>query len=59
MLNPAIGKLINNESNRYRLVLKIANEARVITDKARAEGEELTEKPVTLAMEKLTKEIED
>lgn len=59
MLNPSIGKLINKENNRYRLVLKIADEARTITDEAREKGEELTEMPVTLAMNKLAAEIDE
>ena len=33
MLNPAIGKLINNSENRYKLVKQIAKEARVISDR--------------------------
>ena len=59
MRNPSIGKLINKENNRYRLVLKIADEARTITDEAREKGEELTEMPVTLAMNKLAAEIDE
>ena len=34
MLNPAIGKLINNSENRYKLVKKIAKEARNISAEA-------------------------
>lgn len=56
MLNPSIGKLIAKENNRYRLVLRVAHEARRITDKARADGVELTEKPVTLAMDEIAAE---
>ncbi len=56
MLNPSIGKLISKENNRYRLVLNVAKEAREITDKARADGVELVEKPVTLAMDKIAEE---
>ena len=34
MLNPAIGKLINNSENRYKLVKDIAKEARNISAEA-------------------------
>ena len=56
MLNPSIGKLITKENNRYRLVLRIAKDARKITDKANEDHEIITEKPVTLAMDKIAKE---
>lgn len=56
MLNPSIGKLITKENNRYRLVLRIAKDARKITDKANEDHEIITEKPVTLAMEKIANE---
>lgn len=50
MLNPAIGKLINACSNRYQLVNKIAKEAREVSAKAEAQGEIITEKPVSIAI---------
>ncbi len=56
MLNPAIGKLINNYKNRYELVLDIAKRARRISEKAEQEQEIIIEKPVTLAMNQLAKE---
>jgi len=56
MLNPAIGKLINNYKNRYELVLDIAKRARKISEKAEQEQEIIIEKPVTLAMNQLAKE---
>ena len=56
MLNPSIGKLITKENNRYRLVLRIAKDARKITEKANEDHEIITEKPVTLAMEKIANE---
>ena len=59
MLNPSIGKLIEKENNRYRLVLGIAAKARAITDKARADKQILIEKPVTLAMNKFADDIKD
>lgn len=58
MLNPAIGKLINNYKNRYELVLDIAKRARKISEKAEKEQEIIIEKPVTLAMNQLAKEKE-
>lgn len=59
MLNPSIGKLIDKENNRYRLVLRIAKEARHITQTAHDEGEIIVEKPVTLAMDKVVREMEN
>lgn len=56
MLNPAIGKLINNYKNRYELVLDIAKRARKISEKAEKDEEIIIEKPVTLAMNQLAKE---
>ena len=56
MLNPAIGKLINNYENRYDLVLDIAKRAREISEKAEKDNEIIIEKPVTLAMNQLAKE---
>lgn len=56
MLNPAIGKLINNYKNRYELVLEIAKRARKISEKAENSEDILIEKPVTLAMNELAKE---
>lgn len=56
MLNPAIGKLINSYKNRYELVLEIAKRARKISEKAENEGEIIIEKPVTLAMNELSRE---
>ena len=38
MLNPAIGKLINNSENRYKLVKQIAKKARTISDEAEKNG---------------------
>lgn len=58
MLNPSIGKLITKEDNRYRLVLEVAKQARKITDDARAEGEIIIEKPVTVAMNELAEKLD-
>ncbi len=53
MLNPAIGKLIENYENRYRLVTDISNCARKISSEAEEKGEILIEKPVSIAINKL------
>lgn len=57
MLNPNIGKLIQNCDNRYRLVLDIARTAREISGKAIENGEISVEKPVSVAIDKLASEI--
>lgn len=59
MLNPAIGKLINNCDNRYALVNKIAKSARAISEEYEAREEILIEKPVTIAINEMAKDIED
>lgn len=53
MLNPAIGKLIENYDNRYRLVTDVAKCARDISSKAEKKEEILIEKPVSIAINKL------
>lgn len=58
MLDPAIGKLIDNYENRYRLVIDVAKEAREIAKKAEERGEIIIEKTVSLAIDKLAKEKE-
>ena len=58
MLDPAIGKLIENYENRYRLVVDIAKVAREIAKKAEERGEIIIEKTVSLAIDKLAKEKE-
>lgn len=59
MLNPAIGKLINNCDNRYQLVNQIAKNARDISQSYEDKGEILTEKAVTIAINEMAKDIED
>ena len=56
MLNPSIGKLINEYENRYDLVIDVARRARKISNRAENDGEILTEKPVTLALDELAGE---
>lgn len=58
MLNPNIGKLIKNYDNRYRLVIDIAHNAREISKHMEESGEISTEKPVSLAIDKLAQENE-
>jgi DNA-directed RNA polymerase subunit omega len=56
MLNPSIGKLINEYENRYDLVIDVARRARKISNRAENDGEILTEKSVTLALNELAEE---
>ena len=58
MLNPAIGKLINNCDNRYKLVNKIAKKAREISADAEEKGEIIIENPVTIAINKMAAELD-
>ena len=57
MLNPNIGKLIQNSDNRYRLVLEVAKTARDISGENEEKGEISTNKPVSVAIDKLASEI--
>ncbi len=57
MLNPSIGKLIENYENRYRLVMDIAKTARTISKKAESEETILTEKPVSIAIDKMANDL--
>ncbi len=57
MLNPSIGKLINNYESRYQLVTDIAKLARHISEKAEEKGERLKEKPVNTAMNEIADRI--
>lgn len=57
MLNPNIGKLIQNRDNRYRLVIDIAHTARNISAQAEEKGEIIIEKPVSIAIDKLASKI--
>ncbi len=58
MLNPAIGKLIENSENRYGLVTEIANCARNISSEAEKNEEILIEKPVSIAINKIATDKE-
>lgn len=57
MLNPNIGKLIQSYDNRYRLVIDVAHTAREIAKKMQATGDISTEKPVSIAIDRLASEI--
>ena len=50
MLYPPVADLLKNVSSRYLLVNVVAQRARQIAEEAEEFGEELTEKPVTLAI---------
>ena len=56
MLYPDVFSLIRGEGKcRYSLTLAIAKKARIISDKSDDAGETLTEKPVSLAIDCLSK----
>lgn len=57
MLNPSIGVLIQNSESRYKLVLDVAKKARSIAKEAQDNGQTIIEKPVTLAMDEMAKEV--
>ena len=50
MLSPPVADMLKNVSSRYLLVNVIANRARQIAEEAEQYNEELTDKPVTLAI---------
>lgn len=50
MLYPPVADLLKNVESRYLLVNVVANRARQIASEADERQEELTEKPVTLAI---------
>ncbi len=56
MLNPAIGKLIKEYDNRYKLVLDVAKEAREIAVQNENDNDKNVEKSVTLAINKIAEE---
>ena len=53
MLYPPVADLLKNVSSRYLLVNVVAQRARNIASEAEACQEELTEKPVTLAIKEV------
>lgn len=50
MLYPPVADLLKNVQSRYLLVNVVAQRARQIAEEAEALNEELTDKPVTLAI---------
>ena len=50
MLYPPVANLLKNVDSRYLLVNVVAHRARQIAEEAEAFQEELTDKPVTLAI---------
>ena len=50
MLYPPVADLLKNVSSRYLLVNVVAQRARTIAEEAEMYQQELTEKPVTLAI---------
>ncbi len=64
MLYPPVADLLKNVDSRYLLVNVVAQRARQIAQEAEENQEELTEKPVTLAIRevadgKLTAQLKD
>ena len=64
MLYPPVADMLKNVESRYLLVNVVAHRARQIAEEAEVFQEELTEKPVTLAIRevaegKLTATIKD
>ena len=53
MLYPPVADLLKNVDSRYLLVNVVAQRARNIASEAEALQEELTEKPVTLAIQEV------
>ncbi|MBQ7330694.1 MAG: DNA-directed RNA polymerase subunit omega [Oscillospiraceae bacterium] len=53
MLYPPVADLLKDVESRYLLVNVVAQRARQIASEAEEYGEELTEKPVTLAIKEV------
>ena len=53
VFNPNLAKVLSNHLSRYSLVIATAKRAREISEEAEANGEILTEKPVSLALEEI------
>jgi DNA-directed RNA polymerase subunit omega len=54
MLYPPVAELLKDVQSRYLLVNVVAHRARQIAAEAEEFGEELPEKPVTLAIQEVT-----
>lgn len=59
MLNPNIGELIQNYDNKYRLVIDIAHSAREIAGRMEETGDISTEKPVSIAIDRLAENLKN
>ncbi len=53
VFNPNLTKVLANHLSRYSLVIATAKRAREITEEAEENGEILTEKPVSLALDEI------
>jgi DNA-directed RNA polymerase omega subunit len=53
MFNPDLSKVLMNHLSRYSLVTATAKRAREINDEANEDGEILTEKTVSLALDEI------
>ena len=53
MLNPDLRNVLKNRTSRYSLVIATAKRAREISEEAEANGEIITEKPVSIAIEEI------
>ncbi len=53
MLYPPVAEMLKNVPSRYLLVNVVAQRARQIASEAEALNEELTEKPVTMAIKEV------
>lgn len=53
VFNPNLTKVLSNHLSRYSLVIATAKRAREISEEAEANGEILTEKPASLALEEI------
>lgn len=53
MFNPDLSGVLQDHLSRYSLVTATAKRAREIAEEAEANGEIITEKPVTLALDQI------
>mgnify|MGYP002534842282 FL=1 len=53
VFNPNLTKVLANHLSRYSLVIATAKRAREIAEEAEENGEILTEKPVSLALDEI------
>jgi len=53
MFNPDLRNVLKNHTSRYSLVTAVAKRAREISADAQENGEILTEKPVSLALDEI------